>query len=60
MKRVILADVPIGGIVRVDGQWGVVCITGGSFDTRRWKVVDFWGEGRQRVSTTKVVDWKVA
>ena len=58
MKRVILADVEVGTIVRLRGEWGVVCKAGrGSVKTpRRKRVVDFWWGGREYVSDIAVVE----
>lgn len=54
MKQ-ILADVPCGSIVKVDGRWGVVCQK--PFGASKWatRVVDFWDGGREYIKDTAVV-----
>ena len=47
MKRVILADVPNGAIVRIAERWGVKCV--GS-------IVDFWDGGREAIPAWTVVE----
>ena len=47
MKTVVLADCPIGRVVRIRGRWGVVC-------SRR--IVDFWDGGREYVNAWAVVE----
>lgn len=50
-SRVVLADVEVGRIVRIGKRVGVVCRGGRG----RWRVVDFWWEGRERVELTTIV-----
>ena len=46
MKR-ILADLPIGAIIRYRGDWGVVCTT--TWYRSGWRVVNFWFDGRHYI-----------
>lgn len=52
MKKIVLADVAIGTVVRIDGNWGVVC----SSDKGSHRIVDFWDGGRRYVQRSLVVD----
>lgn len=54
MRREVLGDLPGGTIVRVGQSWGVICVTRGH-DPRRWRIVDFWHTGRERVRAETVV-----
>jgi hypothetical protein len=56
LKQVILADVPSDGIVRVDGEWGVVARSNSTAPWNR-RAVDFWVGGLQWVPVTKPVEW---
>ena len=51
MKKIILADAPMGACVLVDGRWGVKC-TGRALSC----IVDFWDGGREWVRGWKVVE----
>jgi hypothetical protein len=53
MKKIVLADAKNGTVVRVDGNWGVVCV-GKPGDTQR--IVDFWDDGRRRIPPWTLVD----
>jgi len=55
VKRLVLADVPTGAIVRVDGEWGVVCMGRPHAPWAR-RIVDFWSVGRQPVPKWAVVE----
>lgn len=52
-RRVVLADVAVGRIVRHAGRWGVV-VQGGS--KSRSRLVDFWDGGREYVSDIAIVE----
>lgn len=54
MKKIVLADAPNGAVVRVDGDWGVVCA--GNYDRRLHLIVDFWDGGRTYVSPSTLVE----
>jgi len=54
MKKIVLADAPIGAIVYTDGRWGVVC--GSRSPQGAFRIVDFWGGGRERVHKWAVVE----
>jgi hypothetical protein len=45
VKKIVLADAAIGTVVRIDGNWGVVC----SSDKGSHRIVDFWDGGRRHV-----------
>jgi len=47
VRKIVLADVPYGRVVRFAGRWGVVC---------RGGVIDFWDGGRERVKPWSVVE----
>lgn len=52
MKRLILADVPNGSVVRVGNRWGVLSKGTVLYGHR---VVDFWDGGREWVRSTTPV-----
>lgn len=52
-KRVVLADLKPGRIVKVDKRWGVL-LPGG--DGGRRRSVDFWDGGRESVSNIAIVE----
>jgi hypothetical protein len=47
VKTVVLADVPAGSVVRINGRWGVVVSK---------RIVDFWDGGREYVKSWAVVE----
>ena len=53
MKTLVLADVPNGTVVRVEGNWGVVC---SSTKGSGHRTVDFWDDGRRRVPPWTLVE----
>lgn len=50
--RAVLADLPVGAIVRVDGSWVVVCIGNNSYR----RIVDFWDTGRTYMRNWELVE----
>ena len=56
--KVVLADCPVGAIIFTDNRWGVVCRARSAQD-RDWRIVDFWGGGRERVRSWKIVEMQV-
>jgi len=53
VKKIVLADAPNGTVVRVGGNWGVVC---SSTKGSSHRTVDFWDGGRRHVQPWTLVE----
>jgi hypothetical protein len=56
VKKIVLADARNGAIVRVDGDWGVVCKGHYRASPENKRIVDFWDIGRVYVEKWKIVE----
>jgi hypothetical protein len=54
--KTVLADLPVGAIVRHRGSWGVVCV--GRVGAYK-RVIDFWDVGREYVNLWEIVEVEV-